>query len=80
MSGRYNPNVGTGPRPGPRESSNPMGHAKGRAAVAERQRRYAELRDEGMDSFAAGLALNVDPWKTAANYERAYQAARSEAS
>lgn len=79
MSGRYNPNLGLGPRSGPRESSNPMGHAKGKAAVTERKRRYAELRDEGMDSFAAGLALGVDPWKTAANYERDYQAARSTA-
>jgi hypothetical protein len=78
MSGRYNPNLGTGPRTGPRASSNPMGHARGKAAVAERHRRYAELRDEGMNSFAAGLALGIDPWKTAARYERAYHAARSE--
>lgn len=70
MSGRYNPNLGMGPRTGPRASSNPMRHRKSRAAVAERK---------GMDSFAAGLALGVDPWKTARNYERDYQAARSEA-
>jgi hypothetical protein len=76
VSGRWeqwNHNVGLGTVAGPRASSNPMRHDKTRAAVAERRARYAELRDQGSDSWDAATALGLDPWATARRYEMHYQ-------